>query len=501
MLCSGGVYCLLCLDTFRLAGRQTKHPFIDAKTSSLSEGDIINIKTISCVVLILLLPLSYFMVEGSKLQQSIPSPPPLPEAREKIYEFYKLKYMADGYPGKETSDGVIAHPIYGAYVINDYCREYKKNGDDSYLRMAINTADATINRMEAVGEALVFYYPPGLSAIPHRFYSGLTQARYLTVFSDLAGVSGDSKYSAAAERVLNSLCIPVEDGGVLKKRPGGSAIEEYPHEPPLYTLNGWTTAMILIKKYAVSHKNGRADELFVENLNLLKKLLPLYDLPELANSRYNLAGNVDIRFVFDTKFKGIIKRSTVIIPGEGRYPVLSRGANNKWINRFTSGGRSKDSNYVVEDKVVQANVLLSMISGEKPNYFEAEIESGADDVELEFQLNKILYEPVDLKFNDEWMALKKFTLRKGLNRIRVEIPWNRAWLVAHPTVFTKRIAGKNYNTYHYLHIKNMKALFKLSGDPLLKEYMEKWMEYTGRWPEMPVYRNYPIEFKYYQKIL
>ena len=44
--------------------------------------------------------------------------PPLPEARQAIYDKLSLEFLPDGYPGKQTEHGVAPHPIYGPSVIN-----------------------------------------------------------------------------------------------------------------------------------------------------------------------------------------------------------------------------------------------------------------------------------------------------------------------------------------------------------------------------------------------
>ena len=109
--------------------------------------------------------------------------PPLQRTREEVYDYYKLRFLQNGYPGKQLKDRIAPHPIYGAYVIRDYLTQYDSTKDDKYLKAAVKVARASLGRMEEFKNALVFWYKPdeGLSSFPARFYSGLTQSRYLVL--------------------------------------------------------------------------------------------------------------------------------------------------------------------------------------------------------------------------------------------------------------------------------------------------------------------------------
>jgi len=226
---------------------------------------------------------------GLLLSLQLHAMPPLPAERSAVYEYYKLAWLADGYPGRRTQHGVVAHPLYGTYVIGDYLRQWRATGKQEYLHAARKVADAGIARMERIENGLVFYYKPnvGLSSLPNTFYSALTQARWLHRFDELNRATKASQYEAAAGQVLNSLRIPVERGGVLKQLPNGVALQEYPHTVTTYTLNGWMTAMIILNEYE-GRWADQANELFKKNLDGLLSMLPLYDVPEIANSRYQL---------------------------------------------------------------------------------------------------------------------------------------------------------------------------------------------------------------------
>ena len=169
------------------------------------------------------------------------APAPLPEYRAEIYKYYKLGWLPDGYPGRHTDHGLVAHPIYGTYVIADYLRQYRKTQEKRYLDAAVSVADAGLKRMESIGDALVFYYHPEdrLSLIPNKFYSALTQARWLEALSNLYETTHDISYKKAAHRVMLSLLIPTTEGGVLQKVAGGRGINRRISAPDTFIHAQW----------------------------------------------------------------------------------------------------------------------------------------------------------------------------------------------------------------------------------------------------------------------
>lgn len=38
--------------------------------------------------------------------------PPLSFSRKAVYDYYRLEFMDNGYPGRRTKNGLVAHPIY-----------------------------------------------------------------------------------------------------------------------------------------------------------------------------------------------------------------------------------------------------------------------------------------------------------------------------------------------------------------------------------------------------
>jgi hypothetical protein len=416
------------------------------------------------VVTVFISNISYALSDGR-------APMPLPESRAEIYAYYKLGWLADGYPGKYTDNGLVAHPIYGTYVIYDYLREYKRTADSRYLDAAASVARAGASRMEDVGDALVFYYRPesGLTPLPDKFYSALTQSRWLDAFSKIYELNGDLYFRDMANKVFLSLSIPVDQGGVLKEVQGGVSIEEYPHKVPLYTLNGWLTALNIIIEYADRSGNLNARGLIDGNLHALRKMLPLYDLPALSNSRYQLANVAKIKFtgvkVVDVK---------VEIPGEGVFPLDDvQGVGRQW------------SNYLYPLSGAQGlHAVLGYVSAPQPNVLH--ITTASDGV-LNVDMGGSSYNPLVTSLAvRQWDRVGSFSVVG--NKVAVSLPWSKAYLVAYPTAFTKKIGDKKYNVYHFIHINELMKLYRYTGDDVFKEYAERWRGYVASWKSIDAYR-------------
>ena len=296
--------------------------------------------------------------------------PPLPQSRAAVYDYYKLGFLHDKYPGKYVSGTLVPHPIYGVYVINDYLNSFKETGNTSNLHAAITVADAAISRMVLDNKMLLFFYEPDwqLTGTPYRYVSGLTQSHYLDQLSRLAQLTGEHRFTEAAELVLQSLDTTVEKGGCLTNIPTyGPAIEESPDRPRDMVLNGWLTSLRNIHRYIQRSNSKKAQSLFDRNINTLKKLLPLYDAADLANSRYRLRGYIYVNIVFNELNNQIIKNALFHIPKEGEFEI-NGPLTSRWDFGFTRGVEFGFSGAKAIERRVQLNLVVSLISSPASNY-------------------------------------------------------------------------------------------------------------------------------------
>lgn len=415
----------------------------------------------------------------------------VPATRQQAYAFYNMVPLDDGFPARRLKDhappNLVPHPIYATYLIRDFLTVERSHRDGLSLEDAIRVADAAIARMTEVGDALIFYYEDnGLLNVGGRFYSGLTQARYLTALHGVSAASGLKSYARAANKVLRSLMIPAEEGGVMRHFGDGVVIEEFPHEIPNFVLNGWTTAILQVMEYAKAAQDDEAFEFAERNMVALRQMLPLFDMPELANSRYRLSGFMPHRLTGNADFHVVGGRVNV---GTDTYPIHPQGEGaEKWTNRVGKATL----------RSVNVETVLSRSSCPEPNVVEIDVYASAD-MRLVYHRSLSKYDPFkSFPVKTGWEPVETHDLKAGPNTISVVVPWDTADLVGYPTNFSKKIAGpdgvKHRNVYHWLHISNLDALRKLTGASWLSPWIEKWTGYTRQWPSLEIYQHALIDF-------
>lgn len=406
--------------------------------------------------------------------------PPLNEARRAAWDAYRIEFLPDGYPGKRTEGGVRPHPVYGPYVITDYLQAYSSTRDPGYLDAAKHVADAAIDRMESRGDALVFVYDPadGVSSQPGIFFSALTQSRYLQVLGRLTGVSRGSRFRRAAQRVLQGLTIPAEEGGVLRPTPGGgAALDDYPHPVPSFTLSSWAQATLLVDEYARTVGDDDAAALVRRSRAGLRELLAHYDVPELATSRYRLTGPAHLRLRFDTP--GVdVHDAAVVVPGLGEYPITVDG-DGVGHNRLDR----------TDPQALRLQVTMSRSSWPAPNRVRVLLTAG-EPTTVSLGIGKGAYRPDRGSLRVErFESVARSAVDVGTRMVELPVPWNDAELVAYPTHFSKRSGGRSLNQYHFVHADTLRKLDASEPDDLFAYYARRWREYPRRWPDLPEYQD------------
>jgi len=422
--------------------------------------------------------------------------PPLPQPRTTAYQFYRLEFLPDGYPGRLLKNGkTVPHPIYGTYVIRDYIGLYTKTDDRRYLDAAKRVADATITRMDSIDgfDALAYYYDPnnGLTNLPRRFYSGLTQARYLAAFQMLYEASREEKYRVVARKIFNSLKVPSPQGGVLVESSYGTTLEEFPHEIPTYVLNGWTTIILELVRYEKATQDPEAARLIQDNLSTLEKLLPRYDYPELFLSRYQLTGSARLKFVFHQPNMCKITAFGTYVDGI-RYSASS-GSTSRWDNHVVPEKTDQDG-YPTSSEIL-VNGVFSAINDRQRYDFSADCKDAAK-VQTYIGVSKydVFHSSV---LPEQWVKIDERHLPKGASTSTVE-PENEPFkLVAYPTNFYKNIGGKRYNVYHWLHITNLDRLANETGSEILRTWSGRWHDYTREWAKSAIIAQPNVSFECY----
>jgi len=420
--------------------------------------------------------------------------PPIPEHRKSVYEYYRLTFDEVGCPMKQTDTGTVFHPILAPYLIADYMSLFVKTSDRSFLEHAESIAVHALKRADRLGEALVFMYSPntGLSNVPTTFYSALTQAWYIKAFCALEEHC-PGRYQEEIRQFFNSLSIPTEESGVLMKKDYGWIVEEYPHEPAFYTLNGWLTVLrwIVQCRKMLDSLGIRYAEFLERNLDAVEHLLPLYDASFCLNSRYQLTGFSRIKIVFDKPIIHECLGFEIEIPGEGRFAgTLGTNKKSRWQNYLERS----------EARLLQFNVLLSLISKPDPNIFRVRLKVDKA-CKAKIFLAQGNYRPDTSGMPTEtWKQLAEIPLGAGEPvSLECTVPFDGEDLFAYPTNFKKKIGGVMYNGYHFVHVVDLAELYAYSRRTSLKTIAEKWLGYIDGWHELSVLAggNYSLKSHIY----
>lgn len=416
---------------------------------------------------------------------------PIPERRRAVYEYYQLTFTPDGCPMKRMPQGDVFHPILPAYLAVDYVLWAKESNDTSYLNLARKVMDHALRFGEYRNGALVFIYRPEtkLSNIPCAFYSALTQAKYIRALSEMSQCMGNI-YHDQLRAIFNSLLIPINDNGVLVCRNFGWIVEEYPHDPPLYTLNGWLTVLVILYTYKnfLSQIGIDVDQFLAENLRAVERLLPLYDAEFCCNSRYQLTGFIRIKALFDQDVIKSVEGFSIEIPGDGLFEGALESADSRWHNYLERK----------EKRLLMFNVVLSLASFPLENIFHLRLIMNKPS-RLSLYLADGDYRPdITGMPTARWRLIGIRDINAGDQCLSVPISWDENNLFAYPTNFKKRIGSKLYNAYHYIHVSNLAYLYFFSGNNFLRHYALQWLDYCRQWASLPFLQCTEYSLKQYQ---
>ena len=426
-----------------------------------------------------------------------PQLPAFTPGLERLRSFYRIAFLPDGYPGRRENDGSITpHPIYGAYVLLDYAKQYEANPSTELREGMSRIAHAAVARMDAIRGGLAFYYDEAAQPIARqrrRHYSGLTQGYYAVALYRAYRATGDTSLRDAADGVFRSLLVPASQGGVLYRWPGGVAIAEVPTRPRDLILNGWLSILHSVGQYADLSGDATAQSLLRRSARTVAALLPLYDVPELANSRYGLTGPVYLRLRFGAPVDGVVlSRVHMSIRHEGSVSIATATAPSRWENYLVDADQEVAvgrGTLQPRRSSVRFNVVLSLLSHPEPNRLAVTV-STPRTMPVSVSAYVGSYDPrTAAPVDRQWVEADATTIPQGRHALELELPWSVVGLVPYPTNFVKQIEGHGTNVYHFIHIKRLRELHRTTGLPELAEWADRWEAYALRWNRMPRYRG------------
>lgn len=375
--------------------------------------------------------------------------------------FYRLEWNEDGYPCRRQDDGTLyEHPIYPVYAIKHYLRQMRPADAEATLRAVDIVANAAVERMEEFEGALVRWYEPGGGArLFERHYSALTQGYYAEHLWMAGEALGQQHLKDAARRCFLALTVPREQGGVLYEDVHGVSIAEVPQAPNSYILNGWQSALFAAWQYHERSGDQAAHDLVQSSARTMAKLLPAFDAPEVANSRYGLTGFAYLRIV-----GADLGDTSLTVPGEGDFG----------LTEF----RSRWANHRVNQR--QVNLVFSLAPAED-NVVHLEVDRPAS---VELHLGR--YSPLSTSpVNAVWERIGDVSPENG----SLAIPREVVARIVYPTNFVKVIDGVNTNVYHPVHIRRLRHLAAATGLDEMETWADHWTEAMCRWSAMPLYRG------------
>ena len=406
--------------------------------------------------------------------------------------FYRMVLLPDGFPGKKVRGRVLAHPIYGTYLIRAFLHAYELSHDVRDRDALLTVARAAVRRMEPYRGGLVFWYKPGRTVTaPHttnRAYSALTQAYYMDLLSQVGVTLGAQDLLAAAEGAFRSLLVPATLGGVMRPGRLGPVLEEMPQAVPTAILNGWLSALVSLKQYAARTGSQEAAALLASSAREVARRLRRYDLRPLLGTAYSGFGRIAIRF--DVSLGTSLTRASVTVDGRRiplRLGVSGRGSDVVQIVKC-GARRARRIIATCSGMIVLVPVTSAGITGTSTLRFALRGPAGAA---AHGTLSRGYYDYVHERGRRVagWTGLT--TLPNGTRRRVVSISLTPGQIKAtlRPTHF-KHFGGHRRNTYHRIHVERLVELAS-DGGAAFSKYARRWRAYTCRWTTHAAYRLVP----------
>lgn len=383
------------------------------------------------------------------------TPPPFtPSFASMAEDFYHLEWTVDGYPGQRRPDGSFwEHPIFPTYVLADWISQYNKHPSAELEAAIAHIARVAISRMDEHEGALVFWYEPGGGArLTSLHFSALTQGYYAIRLWQAGTILEDPAIHEAAAKSFRALLVPVDKNGVLD---ADYSVAEVPQQPNSYILNGWLSALSSAWTYYELSGDEEARDLVLRSSERLAALLPLFDAPVVANSRYGLTGFVFLRVTGDIQ-------NPKQVAGNDTFPLPYERAGPRWVPHQRSD---------------RLNLVLSLAGD---NHVVADASSVT-----RVQIEVGEYTPKNsAPVHNQWVDLE-WTLEDG--QLDVEIPRDVVEAAVYPTNFVKVIDGENTNVYHPIHVRRLNELEAATGIETLGTWADRWADAMCLWGEMPMY--------------
>ncbi len=400
--------------------------------------------------------------------------------------FYRMVIQPDGFPARNERGRAVVRPLYGVYLIQGFRAAYRRTGDVRSLRAMEVVARAAVARMRPFRSGLVFWYDARTSVqlkqAGRRAYSALAQAYYAEALADAAAELNDRRLRLAAKAVFASLLIPTAKGGVNRPGKVGPVLEEEPTAVPSAVLNGWLSALVAVRHYAMRTHSAEARRLLVASARELARRLPRYDLRPILGTAYSAFGYLTLKL--DVPVGTRVSQASELI--DGATVRLRLGA----------AGPVSDAVRVLRCGRVRRGVVTATCRGLR---LDVPVSSAGVDgsVRLRFSLRapgtrlggtvrRGRYEYVHERGRRVvgWSTVRRLQAAPS-QRLDILVPLDQIVAAEIPPPF-KHYGGRRVNTYHELHIKRLAQLADVGG-PAFVRWARAWHDAMCRWAGHPAY--------------
>ena len=235
-------------------------------------------------------------VPTSSLPTQEPAPARDPSKPDLTFDSNGIPMWLDtNYNGSEN---YYYHPVGAAeYALEQY-EQYQEQGDKKLLANAINVADWFVETQDtSTGE---WHYPFDFSVggtnitLKAGWSSAMAQGEAISLLAKAYTETKDKKYLDAAEFALAPLKVDVKDGGLARDFMGKGYrwydfmgkgyrwYEEYPTDPPNYTLNGFMATLLGLRDLIDVSADSAATKLYEDGIETLVYALPYFDAETIS---------------------------------------------------------------------------------------------------------------------------------------------------------------------------------------------------------------------------
>lgn len=206
---------------------------------------------------------------------------------------------------------VPGHPQWlasaGGYAVSAYLEAGSGSAAAAHLAVAQRYADLLISQAITIGDAWMFPYDVDTKHYEKRWFSGLAQGSALSLFSELAYITGNAEYRRAADLTFASFFLfrpePYTHDDWISNvdEQGYYWVEEYPRDTPDHVLNGHQFAIVGLHKYFMLTRDKAAERLVRAGVATMVHYAGQFRNPGWLSSKRLLDGRGEAAALFSLK--------------------------------------------------------------------------------------------------------------------------------------------------------------------------------------------------------